>query len=295
MSSLTALERDRRMVESATGPVNVVDTGGDGPVAVFVHGVGTSSALWRNLLPHLRDLRRCVAPDLPLHGGTPMRPDQEVSLRALADFVLGTLDAMGVADYDLVANDTGGAVAQIVAASAPERVRTLTLTNCETHDNVPPKAFLPTVLLARSGLLARRGPKLLEDMRRARKAVYGSGYADITTLPEEVVEAWLRPVFGTPERARQFQRWITSLRPDDLLAVEPALRQLEAPTLVAWGTDDVFFKPKWARWLVDTIPGAQYVTWIEGGRLFFPDERAADLAPAVRRLWSAASGSGRAA
>jgi pimeloyl-ACP methyl ester carboxylesterase len=289
MSSLDDLDRHRATVPTPTGPVSVVDTGGDAPVAVFVHGVGTSSALWRNVIPLVAGDRRCVAVDLPNHGGTPMAPDQAVSLRWLADVVLGTLDAMGLDRYDLVANDTGGAVAQIVTAMAPERVRTLALTNCETHDNVPPKAFLPAVLAARAGLLARRGPKLLGDLRKARKLVYGAGYEDVTALPEEVVEHWLTAVYGTPERARSFQRMIAAMRPDDLLAVEPVLRRLEAPTLVAWGTKDVFFKPKWARWLVETIPGAREVTWIEGGRLFHPDERAAELAPPLLAHWAAAA------
>ena len=49
------------------------------------------------------------------------------------------------------------------------------------------------------------------------------------------------------------------------------------PTLIVWGTDDAFFHLKWGRWLRDTIPGATELVEIEGGRLFFPDERAAEL------------------
>jgi pimeloyl-ACP methyl ester carboxylesterase len=78
----------------------------------------------------------------------------------------------------LVANDTGGAIAQIFAAQHPQRLTSLTLTNSETHDNLPPKAFLPTVLLARAGLLAGTGPRLLHDLPRTRKRVYDSGYQD---------------------------------------------------------------------------------------------------------------------
>jgi pimeloyl-ACP methyl ester carboxylesterase len=285
LAELVALDRHRRQLATSVGPASCIDTGGELPVAVFVHGVGTSSYLWRKVVPLVVEGRRCVAPDLPLHGATPMRPDQPVSLRILAEFVVAVVDALGVPEFDLVANDTGGAVAQIVAGMASDRVRSLALTNCETHDNVPPKAFLPTVLLARAGLLAGRGPALLRDIKRARRSVYGVGYSDVSTLPEEVVEAWLRPVFGTPDLAHQFQRWIKSLRADDLLAVEPQLRRLEAPTLVAWGTADVFFHRRWAEWLVDTIPGAQKVDWIEGGRLFFPDERAAELAPLLLAHW----------
>jgi pimeloyl-ACP methyl ester carboxylesterase len=289
-TTLADFEDHRTTVATASGPVSVVDTGGGLPVAVLVHGVGTSSLLWRNLVPLVAGSRRCVAPDLPLHGQTPMDPDQPISLRVLADFVLTTIDAMGIDRYDLVANDTGGAVAQIVAASAPHRLRSLILTNCETHDNVPPKAFLPAVLAARAGLLARQGAKLVDDIPRARKRLYRSGYADVTALPLEIVETWVQANWGTPERSRLFERWIASLRADDLLAVEPELRRLAAPTLVVWGDDDRFFKPKWARWLVETIPGARDVTWIEGGRLFHPDERAADLAAALLAHWASAAG-----
>ena len=113
--------------------------------------------------------------------------------------------------------------------------------------------------------------------------MYGSAYQDVSRLPLEVVRAWLEPLFGTPAAARQFQRWVASLRARDLLAAEPALRQLQVPTLIVWGTGDVFFHGKWAYWLRDTIPGAAAVTEIPGARLFFPDERATELTAALRR------------
>jgi len=63
---------------------------------------------------------------------------------------------------------------------------------------------------------------------------------------------------------------MTSLHARDLLAAEPALRRLQVPTLIVWGTRDRFFHRKWAYWLRDTIPGATEVIEIDGGRLFFP-------------------------
>ena len=56
---------------------------------------------------------------------------------------------------------------------------------------------------------------------------------------------------------------------------------------MVWGTGDVFFEVKWAYWLRDTIPGVSGVVEIDGGRLFFPDERAEELVPYLRRHWSA--------
>jgi pimeloyl-ACP methyl ester carboxylesterase len=287
MTQLTHFDRNRREVLTGSGFASYIDTGGESPAALFVHGVGTSSYLWRHVIAQLAGERRCVAVDLPLHGRTPAAAGQDFSLTSLAGFLTGFCDAAGLAEVDLVAHDTGGAVAQVFAARQPGRLRTLTLTNCETHGNVPPRAFLPTVLLARAGLLARMGPRLLRDLPRTRRRVYGSGYQDVSRLPLEVVRAWLGPLFGTPAAARQFQRFVTSVRARDLLAAEPGLRQLQVPTLIAWGAADVFFHRKWAYWLRDTIPGATEVTEIPGARLFFPDERATEFTEALCRHWHA--------
>ena len=284
---LDTFDRQRQEATLPSGRVSYVDTAPDrgGPVALFVHGAGTSSYLWHRVIARVQDDRRCVALDLPLHGGTPGGPGRDYSLSGLAAFVAEFCAALDLDDCDVVANDTGGAVAQIFTAGQPERVRTLTLTNCETHDNVPPKAFLPTVRLARAGLLARLAPRLIRDMSRARKRIYGTGYEDLDQLPEELVRRWLMPLFGDRVVAREFQRWLTSLHPEDLLAVEPALAKLTTPTLVVWGTGDRFFDRRWAYWLRDTIPGVSDVIEVPGARLFFPHERPDDLAPPLLRHW----------
>jgi pimeloyl-ACP methyl ester carboxylesterase len=286
-SEMERLDKYRGQVRTRSGPASYVDTGGPGRPALFVHGVGTSSYLWRHVIEELDGQRRCVAVDLPLHGRTPAATDQDFTLPGLARFVADCCDALELTEVDLVANDTGGAVSQVFAAGHPERLHTLTLTNCEAHDNVPPKALLPAVLLARMGLYARIAPRLARDIPRARKRIFGLTYQDVTRLPEDIVRAWVEPQLGTAEAARQSQRLLTSLHARDLLAVEPALARLQVPTLIVWGTKDIFFRRKWAYWLRDTIPGATEVVEIDGGRLFFPDERAAELTVALRRHWAA--------
>jgi pimeloyl-ACP methyl ester carboxylesterase len=231
--------------------------------------------------------RRCVSFDLPLHGHTPAAPDQDFTLNGLARFIADGCDALGLADIDVVANDTGGAVTQVFAASHADRLHTLTLTNCEAHDNVPPKVLLPAVLLARLGLLAPIARRMARDIPRGKKRIYGMGYQDISKLPDDIARVWLEAQGGTPEAARQSQRLLTSLHARDLLAAEPALARLQVPTLIVWGTGDRAFRTKWAYWLRDTIPGAREVVEIDGGRLFFPDERAGELTAALRRHWEA--------
>ena len=286
-STMERLDKYRDQVQTKSGPASYIDTGGPGRVALFVHGLGTSSYLWRHVIGQLDGQRRCVAVDLPLHGQTPAAADQDFTLPGFARFLAEFCEGLELTDIDLVANDTGGAISQVFATGHPELLHTLTLTNCEAHDNLPPKLLLPAVWLAHMGLAARISPRLLRDIRRGRKRFYGLGYQDIENLPEDLARFWLESQFATPELARQNERIMTSLHARDLLAIEPALARLQVPTLIVWGTGDKFFRLKWAYWLRDTIPGATEVVELSGARIFFPDERATELTAALRRHWDA--------
>lgn len=259
---------------------------GHGPIALFIHGVGTSSHLWQGAIADLGDVRRCVAPDLPLHGRSGSAADQDFSLGGLADVVEDFCQALGATTVDLVANDTGGAIAQIFASRHPERVRTLALTNCEVHDNVPAQAFLPTLEAARAGLLVDAAAAIMAAPELARVGGLGEGFEHPDDLGVEDILTFLTPVLGTPERATEFQRLlVTSQTPEDLLAAEAGLRKLDVPALLIWGTGDQFFDITWAHWLKNTLPGETTIVEVDGAKLFFPYERPHDLTPHLRRHW----------
>jgi pimeloyl-ACP methyl ester carboxylesterase len=270
----------------------VIDTGGTGRPALFVHGLATSSYLWRNVIEGVKENHRCVAIDLPLHGQTPAEPGQDLSLPGLADFVAECCNELELADIDLVANDTGGAIAQVFAVSRPQRLHTLTLTNCETHNNVPPRGLRAAYWLARgeqafgTHLLARLAPMRVRTAA-SRRRFYRFGYEDSAYLSDDIAQAWLDPLMNNKEAATRYLRMFTSIRARDLLAIESALLEFCIPTLIVWGTADKFFDRKWAYRLRDTIPGASEVVEIDGGRLLFPDERAVELTAALRRHWDA--------
>src|SRR4030088_1769613 len=169
---LEDLDARRRVVLTRSGEISYIDIG-TGPVALFVHGLATNAYLWRNVIgalarpggetePGGTTRRRCIALDLPLHGQTPVTAGQDLSVAALASVVEDFCDALGLVGIDLVANDTGGAIAQVFAARNPQRLATLTLTNCDTSENMPPDAFKPTAELAAAGALAPAAVTLLD-------------------------------------------------------------------------------------------------------------------------------------
>jgi pimeloyl-ACP methyl ester carboxylesterase len=289
---LTELHAHRHRITTRSGEISYIDIG-TGPVALFVHGVATNAYLWRNVIGALSGQRpgnrRYIALDLPLHGQSPVTAGQDLSVAALAAGLEDFCDALGLTGVDLVANDTGGAIAQIFAARNPQRLTSLTLTNCDTAGNLPPESFKPTVELARAGNLAPAAVALFADLEAAAKVAFGTGYEHLERVDRAVIRSYLEPCLGTLERAREFERLLAALDDGDLEAVTPQLRELTVPTLVVWGTGDEAFDVSWAYWLRDTIPGTTGVVTVEGARLFFPDERAMDLVPHLEQHWAEAA------
>lgn len=283
---LSELNAHRHAAATRFGEISYLDLGA-GPTALFVHGIATNAYLWRHVMDALSGQRRCIAIDLPLHGQSPVTAEQDLSLAALAAGLDDFCEVLGLTGIDLVANDTGGAIAQIFAARHPQRLATLTLTNCDTVDNLPPEAFKPTIELAAAGNLAPSAVEMFADLEAAAQISFASAYEHLDRIDRDVIRSYLQPCFGTIERARQFERLLVSLEVGDLQAVMPQLRELTVPTLVVWGTGDELFDVSWAYWLRDTIPGTTRVVTVDGARLFFPEERPMDLVPHLEQHWAA--------
>src|SRR5215472_18873401 len=261
-------------VETPSGRISYASAG-SGPAALFVHGVVLNKHLWRHQLTELSDLRRCIAVDLLAHGDTEIAPNQDVSVTANAKMLREVLDALHIDQVDLVGNDSGGGIAQIFAALNPNRVRSLTLTNCDAYDNWPPEAFKPFVDMVVAGGLGNPLNAMLADKAIYRSpAALGPAYERPEIVSDEDIEIYLQPLVRTEQRTRDLQRFVAAFDHRHTVVIEPRLRQLQAPTLIVWGTDDIYFPVKWAYWLANTIPGAAEPVELASARIFFPEERA---------------------
>jgi pimeloyl-ACP methyl ester carboxylesterase len=251
-----------------------------------VHGVLLNGYLWRHQLTHLSDVRRCIALDLLAHGGTEMTGDGDVSVTANARMIGEFLDALGIGAVDLVGNNSGGGIAQIFAALNPERVRSLTLTDCDTHDNWPPEAFKPFLAMAAAGGLRGTLEAMLADKNVYRSPqALGPAYEHPEGVSDGSIENYLRPLVQNGQRLTDFQRFLAAFDNRHTVAVEGGLKKLMAPTLIVWGTDDIYFDLKWGRWLADTIPGTKRLVELKGARIFFPEERWVEFNRELRAHW----------
>lgn len=115
----------RRRVEIPGTHIETVDAG-EGPPIVFLHGNPTSSYLWRNVIPHLAGLGRCVAPDLVGMGRSGPAPDRGYLFRDHVRHLDAWFEAMDFGQpVLLVLHDWGSALGFHWARRHPDRVRGL--------------------------------------------------------------------------------------------------------------------------------------------------------------------------
>jgi haloalkane dehalogenase len=188
----------------------------------------------------------------------------------------------------VIANDSGGAVAQLLVAVHPKRVGTLLLTNCDTEPDSPPPAVLPVIQLARAGKFAHDWlvPWLADKkLARSEKGLGGMCYMDPSHPTDEAIETYLRPLVSSPSKQALTNEYAIGLSPNPLAGIEAKLKMCRVPTRILWGTADNIFSPTSPDYLDRTFPNSRGVRRIAGARLFFPEEMPELVAEEALRLW----------
>jgi haloalkane dehalogenase len=280
-------DKERRFATIAAGRIAYIDRG-KGPAVLFLHGFPLSSFQWRGAIERLSLHRRCLAPDLMGLGYTEVARGQSVTPAAQADMITAFLDHLGIVQVDLIANDSGGAVAQLLVATHSERVRSLLLTNCDVETDSPPAALLPVIELARAGIY----PDLWlepwlqhKDVARSPTGLGGMCYSNPAHPSDAALDQYLAPIVASPERKALVNQYTLGLTPNPLQGIEPILRQCSVPTRIIWGMSDTIFSPRSPDYLAGILQQVTGIRRIRGAKLFFPEEYPDIIADEARLLW----------
>jgi pimeloyl-ACP methyl ester carboxylesterase len=180
-----------------------------------------------------------------------------------------------------VQNDLG--YAQLVATEHPERLARLVLVSCEAFDNIPPG-------LPGKGLgLAARVPGGLNALvqplrvRALRRLPLAFGWMAKRPIPDEIADAWLRPLLSRREIRRDVVRYIRSADRADLLEAARRLEGFELPALVVWAAEDRVMPPEHGRRLAALLPHGRLAEVADSYTLV-PEDQPAELARLLREF-----------
>jgi pimeloyl-ACP methyl ester carboxylesterase len=275
-------------VDLPHGTVYYRDLGQGAPV-VFLHGYLMGGSLWDLVVRRLEGEFRCVVPELPFGAHpAPMRPDADLTPAGVGRLVSDFLDALDLSDVTLVGNDSGAAIAQVVAARHPARLNGLVLATGDAFDNYPPKQFRPLITAARAGALT--AVLSLLRARRARSLPTAYGWLSHGDLPHELIDQWLKAYFADRGVRRDLQRLTSALPADEFMTqIAAELAGFTRPALLAWAEDDKFFPVDHARRLAAILPDAR-VKLIHASRTWVmldQPERTASLIADLARVAAA--------
>lgn len=271
-----------KTVELSAGPIDYLDSGGNGPVVVLCHGVPMDHRQWRKVIP-LLDGFRVVAPVLPMGGHRwPMRPDADLSQRGMALLLADFLDALDLTDVTLVLNDWGGGQFMISEGRA-DRLGRLVLVACEAFDNFPPG---PAKIMERAAPLPG-GMRLLIALMRIpafRRMRGGYGGMSLRGLPDELVLDWFTPARRDARIRRDFAKFAAGAPDrDTLLAWADRLRSFDRPVLVVWAEEDRLMPAEHGPRLAALFPHGKLVTLANSATLV-PEDQPEQLAELIKEF-----------
>lgn len=278
---------ERRFAKLSYGNIAYVERG-SGDAALFLHGFPLNSFQWRGALDRLAPWRRCIAPDFLALGATEVAEAQSVAPGAQVEMIIALLDQLAVSKVDLVANDSGGAIAQLIVTRHPARVRTLLLTNCDVETDSPPPALAPLIEQAHAGTFADTFVPLVADKAFARSAkALGSAFTFPTNPADETIDCYLGPLISSSRRKQLINAYCVGLEHNPLAGIEAALRRSAIPTRVLWGTGDTIFSQASPAYLDRVLGNSRGVRRIPDAKLFWPEEYPELVAEEAHRLWAA--------
>lgn len=227
---------------------HVVSGNPNGPVVLMGSSLGTTSRMWENQLPYLEPDFRVIRFDSPGHGQslnglTPVAPG-ETSDASVADFaaqVLQLADSLNVDKFSYVGLSLGGAIGQQLALEAPERIERLVLT-CTAA-----KFGTPDIWQDRAQRVREEGMDWLRNP--SSEKWFTDGFAQDSSTAQTLLDD------------------LTALDPQGYAAACDAvsgfdmtdrLADIDAPTLVIAGAEDVSTPPEVVKVLADGIPNAEF-------------------------------------
>ena len=226
---------------------------GEGPALVLIAGTGGNlNSNWDHLIPALAATRQVLRVDYAGSSGGTRDPVHELTVERLAGQVIGAVQAAGLESFDLAGYSLGSALATHIAASHPQRVRSLTL--LAGFANGRDTRFALQSALWRD--------LISHDPRSFAGLIILTGLSPqvVSAFSEEELKFWIDAICENND----WDGIRRQINLDSRLDISPLLPKIQAPTLSIGCAHDHMVPPHHARALADAIPGAKYAELASG-------------------------------
>ncbi len=284
MSISLQLGQEHR-VEIPAGTISYRDRGEGSPL-VFVHGVAVNGDLWRRVVPRLAADHRCITPDLPWGSHSiPLQPDANLSLPGLARITADFLEALDLDNVTIVANDTGGAVAQALVGYHPDRIARLVLTSCDAFEKFPPTPQKYLLVMARSRVLTWI-VAYSAQFKPIQRLPTAYGFVTSRPMPADIMCSYTDPVRLNSHIRRDFRRMLRAVDTKYTFEAAARLTNFDKPALVLWAENDKIFPRDHGRRLAGLLPQGRFQL-ITHSRTFIPEDQPDLLVTAIEDFLAA--------
>lgn len=246
---------------------------GHGPAVVLIHGIPTSSVLWRHTAPHLIGAGfEVLAIDLLGYGASDKPLDTDLGIAAQSRLLARALKELDVPLGTLVGHDIGGGGVQLMCADrlvSPERI---VLVDSIAYDSFPEPGIARLKDPAWDAILGAADFDLSKGLAKG----FARGMVHKDRISAEMIAAYVGPFQGVEGR-RAYLRAARALRTEELSTRTDAVERLDMPALIVWGAEDVFQRPDYGARLADAMPRARFELIPQAGH-FLPEDEPERLA-----------------
>ena len=215
---------------------------GEGEDLVFIHGFPTHGYTWRKILPKLSKYFKCHILDMPGLGDSDWSKNTNLNIDIQAKNAYQLLSGMGIKQFSLLAHDSGGTIARILAIKHQHEIKNLILINTEIPAHRPPfiKLYQRVSRLPFSSYYFRNK---LSQIRFVKSSMgFRQAYTDRTMLDkEENLGPYLNPLIKSNKKIKGAFKFLRGIDWKLIDEFSHTHAKIKAKVLFIWGKNDKTF------------------------------------------------------
>jgi haloalkane dehalogenase len=218
---------------------------GKGPALIFIHGYMVNGYTWRYLIPELSKTYTCYIVESAGFGDTKWTKESDFSFTAHANRYIQLFKKLKLSKYSLVAHDTGGSIARMIAISEKDNVENLILFDTEIPNHRPPflRMFATLSYIPFANWTFRKSlnsSKMVKSKFMFKEFYNNKAYLDV---PERLYVPYLKPLIESKEKMKGAIKYLRGIEWKTIDEFETKHRLITAKTLFLWGENDTITFP----------------------------------------------------